>query len=91
MSAKLLPATSVLIVFFCPDGRRSAPFVHGISVVNRWLTQAAVGHRSSFDEPTDTLWNTPCLSLPEMSGLFRKKSRLPVAASAYWSIATMIA
>jgi hypothetical protein len=24
-------------------------------------------------------------------GLFRKKSRLPVAASAYWSMATMIA
>jgi hypothetical protein len=24
-------------------------------------------------------------------GLFKKKSRLPVAASAYWSMATMIA
>jgi hypothetical protein len=27
-----------LIEFLCPDACRSAPFVRGISVVNRWLT-----------------------------------------------------
>jgi hypothetical protein len=37
MSAKLLPATSVLIVFFYFDTSRSTLSVHGISVVNRWL------------------------------------------------------
>jgi hypothetical protein len=29
--------------------------------------------------------------LAKLCGLFKKKSRLPVAASAYWSLATMIA
>jgi hypothetical protein len=29
--------------------------------------------------------------LTTLGGLFRKNSRLPVAASAYWSMATMIA
>jgi len=29
------PAFLVLLVFFRSDGRRSAPFVHAISVVNR--------------------------------------------------------
>jgi hypothetical protein len=36
MSAKLLPEISVLTAFFWSDCRRSAPFVHAISVVNRW-------------------------------------------------------
>jgi hypothetical protein len=31
------------------------------------------------------------LDLPTLGGLLKKKSLLPVAASAYWSIATMIA
>jgi hypothetical protein len=42
MSAKLLPGISVLIEFSCPDCRPSAPFVHAISVVNRWLGTATV-------------------------------------------------
>jgi hypothetical protein len=33
---------------------------------------------------------SPCL-VTELGGLFKKNSRLPVAASAYWSMATMIA
>jgi hypothetical protein len=55
MSAQYLPALSVLIVFFRPDDRRSAPFVHAIW----WSTGGWSGGSGSA-----TTWAEECTRTP---------------------------